>query len=360
MVPEMTAAWAIPLFIVTLTFLVTIHELGHMIMAKRMGVKVEEFGIFMPPRIWAKKIGETTYSINSIPLGGFCKMLGEEDPSDPRSLAAQSASTRLLILSAGCLVMLIFPIILFTCIYMVPHREIVDAEGIGITEVAKDSPAYIAGMQKGDEILSINGTTATKLDEFKKIVDTHLGSEIIVIVQRNHQPLELKMIPRENPPVGQGALGVSLGYDKIITKTESYPPWTSARLGLERTKDTIVGFKDGIWALATREVPFEPGGVIAAGQVTTQIAKRGWEELANWVGVLSVLIGLFNLFPIPALDGGRIVFVLLEIIRRGKRISPQKEALIHMIGFMLLIAFIFFVAAQDIDRIIQGKSLLPE
>ncbi|MFA4837688.1 MAG: M50 family metallopeptidase [Dehalococcoidia bacterium] len=356
----MTAAWAIPLFIVTLTFLVAIHELGHMIVAKRSGVKVEEFGIFMPPRIWAKQIGETTYSINSIPLGGFCKMLGEEDPSDPRSLAAQSAGTRLMILSAGCLVMLIFPIILFTCVYMVPHDVVIGAEGIEIATVVQDSPAYNAGMQKGDEVFSVNGTAVTTLSEFKQLTDANLGSEITIVVQRDAQQKELKMTPRKNPPVGQGALGIKLGYAKAITKTETEPPWTAARLGLEKTKDTIVAFKDGIWALASQEIPFEPGGVIAAGQATTEIAKKGWEQLAIWAGALSVALGLINLFPVPALDGGRIAFVVLEIIRRGKRISPQKEAMIHTIGFILLIAFMVFVAFQDVDRIIQGKSLLPE
>lgn len=356
----MSAAWAIPWFVVTLTFLIFIHEMGHFITAKRSGVTVQEFGIGLPPRIWGKKRGETTYSLNWIPLGGFCKMLGEEDPSEPGSLASKSPRTRLLVLSAGSLIMLIFPIILFIFVYMVPHNEPVALEGIEITHVQKDTPAHAAGMQEDDEILSINGTPVTTLEELKELTDANKGKETTFIVQRDDQQIEMQLIPREEYPRDQGPLGIGITYARIVKERKSYPPWTAVRLGFEQTWDMYVALKDGIKAMISDEIPFEAGGVVAAGQVTTEIAERGsWEDLMFWAGILSANLGIINLLPIPALDGGRIVFVLLEIARRGKRISPEKEAMVHLAGFMMLIAFILFVAYHDIDRVMEGESLLP-
>lgn len=356
----MSAGWAIPWFVVTLTFLIFIHEMGHFIMAKRSGVKVLEFGIGLPPRIWGKKRGETIYSLNWIPLGGFCKMLGEEDPSEEGSLASKSPRTRLAVLSAGSIVMLIFPIILFTFVYMIPHDEPVSLEGIEIAQVQENTPAYAAGMQVEDEILSINGTPVKTLDELKELTDANKGKETDFLMQRGEQQIEIQLIPRKEYPQNQGPLGVGITYARIATEREAYAPWTAVRLGFEQNWDMYVALKDGIKAMISDEIPFEAGGVIAAGQVTTEIAERGsWEDLAFWAGILSANLGIINLLPLPALDGGRIVFVLLEIMRRGKRISPQKEAMVHLTGFMMLIGFILFVAYQDIDRVIQGESLLP-
>ena len=356
----MSAAWAIIWFIVTLTFLIFIHEMGHFITAKRSGVKVLEFGIGLPPRIWGKKWGGTLYSINWIPIGGFCKMLGEEDPSEEGSLASKSPLTRLMVLSAGSIVMLIFPIILFTFVYMLPHNEPVALEGIEIVHVEKDTPAYFAGMQPEDEILSINGTPVKTIDELKELTAANKGKDTTFLVQRGEQQIEMQMIPREEYPQDQGPLGIGITYIRIITERESYPPWTAVRLGFEQNWDIYVALKDGVKAMISDEIPFEPGGVIAAGQVTTEIAERGsWEDLMFWAGLLSINLGIINLLPLPALDGGRIAFVLLEIARRGKRISPEKEGMVHLIGFLMLIGFILLIAYQDIVRVIQGESLLP-
>lgn len=360
----MSAPLAILWFVAVLMFLVFIHELGHFLTAKWRGVKVLEFGIGMPPRIWGKQYGETLYSLNWIPIGGFCKMLGEEDPSETGSLASKSAGTRLLVLSAGSLVMLLFPLIIFPSIYMVPRDVIVDYSGpLKISEVSEDSPAYYAGVDEGDEILTIAGTEITNLTMLKEVTDENTGTEVSVILMRDSDEVEVKMAPRprEEWPEGEGAFGITLDLKaaNTITERESNSPWTAFRLGAELTWDTIVTMKDGIIAAFRQEIPLDVGGVVAAGDVTTEIAETGeWRDLVFWAGLLSFNLGIVNLLPIPALDGGRIVFVLIEIARRGKRVSPVTEGKIHLVGFALLIAFIIFVTYQDIARIIRGESLL--
>ncbi len=356
----MTAGWAILWFVVSLFFLVFIHEMGHFLTAKWRGVKVLEFGLGLPPRIWGRQRGETLYSLNWIPLGGFCKMLGEEDPSEEGSLASKDPWSRLLVLSAGSLVMLIFPVILFSFIYMIPHNEIVDYEGVKVVEAVEGSPAAFAGVEKGDRILSVEGVQIIHFNDLSEQVDANLGSEISMVVLRDEEQLELRMVSREEPPTGEGSLGVTLTHAELIREQKWYPPWTGIAKGCQKNWDMIVAMKEGISALISHEMPFELGGPVAAGDVTVEIAERGtWEDLLFWTGVLSFNLGIVNLLPIPALDGGRIVFVLIEIAGRGRRVSPRTEGMIHLAGFFLLIGFILFVTFQDIERIIAGESLLP-
>ncbi len=361
----MTAGWAILWFIVTLMFLVFIHEMGHFLTAKWRGVKVLEFGIGMPPRIWGKQRGDTLYSLNWIPIGGFCKMLGEEDPSEPGSLASKDPWSRLLVLSAGSLVMLIFPLIVFSIIYVVPRDIIVDYNGpLNISVVSEDSPAYYAGIEAGDEILTIAGTEITKLSILKEVTSENEGTEVPVVLMRDSEEVELDMTPRprEEWPPGQGAFGITVDLREAtsIKEREFDLPWEAVGNGASLYWDTIITLRDGIEAMIEKEVPFELGGVVAGGQITTEIAETGeWYDLMFWAGLLSFNLGLVNLLPIPALDGGRIVFVLIEMVRRGKRVSPRTEGMIHLAGFIMLIGLILVITYQDIERIISGESLLP-
>ncbi len=355
----MTAGWAILWFVVSLFFLVFIHEMGHFLTAKWRGVKVLEFGLGLPPRIWGKQRGETIYSINWVPLGGFCKMLGEEDPSEEGSLASKDPWSRLLVLSAGSLVMLIFPLLLFSFIYMVPHDEVAGLEGVEVVRVEENTPADLAGIEKGDEIIRIDGVDINNIDQLSDEVDDNLGTEITLVVLRDKQEISLQITPRKEYPSDQGPLGVGITPARLIRESEWYPPWTAIAKGSQKTWDMIVAMKDGISGLISREIPFELGGPVAAGDVTVEIAERGgWEDLFFWAGVLSFNLGIVNLLPIPALDGGRIVFVLIEMVGRGRRVSPRVEGIIHLTGFILLIGFILFVTFQDIERILSGESLL--
>jgi regulator of sigma E protease len=286
-------------------------------------------------------------------------MLGEEDPSDPRSLAGKGAATRLLVLSAGSLMMLLFPVILFTIIYMVPHDIVVGGEGVQVTHVVVDSPAHAAGVMPGDEILSIDGEEVETLEYLIGIVSARLGSEIAMRVRRDGEEIILKMVPREDPPPGEGALGVVLGWARTFTERRSHPPWDAIYLGAGQSMDMVLRLKDGIAAAIAGEIPFAPVGIIGIGQATTEIAREGILHLLAWAAFLSINLGILNLLPIPALDGGRIVFVLLEVLRRGKRVSPRVENMVHMVGFALLLALIVIISYHDILRWVRGEGLFP-
>ncbi len=355
----MSTPVAIFAFIVTLGVLIFIHELGHFITAKWRGVKVLEFGMGYPPRALAVRRGETEYSLNWIPFGGFCKMLGEDDPSEPRSLASQNIGTRLLVLSAGSLMMFLFPIILFSIIYMVPHTVVTGGEGVEIRQVAVGSPAHIAGFQPGDKILTIDGKEIRVFEEMRDAVNPRLGSEITMLVQRGTETQELKVTPRTKSPSGQGPLGVGIGYATIFKEKESFPPWESVYYGTRKSWDMVIALKAGISDGISGETPFQPTSVIGIGQATSEIARTGLLELLAWAGFLSVNLGIMNLLPIPALDGGRILFVFIEVARRGKRISPRYEAMAHFIGFAILVSLMMVVSYYDVLRLVRGDRLLP-
>ncbi len=331
------------------------HELGHFFAAKISNVKVEEFGIGYPPRIYGKKIGETLYSINLLPLGGFTKLSGEEDPNAERSLASKSRLTRIFVMAAGAIVNAILPIILFTIAFMVPH-DVATGE-IEIADVAPDSPAANAGLVAGDVFLDINGQPVHTFSDISSVVAPNLGKEITIDVRHaNGSTSSVNITPRVNPPEGQGALGIQ---SKALTTRKSEPIWRAVPLGLKQTIDTIVLFKDAIFSLFTGNSQLQFTGPVGIAQLTGEAAQAGFSILLLFAGFLSLNLAIINLLPLPALDGGRIVFVIIEWLRGGKRISPRVEGMVHLIGFILLIGLALIVTYQDILRLIRHESIVP-
>ena len=356
----MSTPWAIIVFVISLIFLIFIHELGHFLAAKWRGVTVQEFGMGIPPRIFAFRRGETEYSINALPIGGFCKLLGEEDPSEPGSLASKSVSTRILVLSAGSLMMFIFPVVLFSFINMIPHDVIVDYKDVGVGAIVEEAPAHLAGVEVGDQLLSMNGMPVSTMEDVRGITDDNLGVPITMVVLRDDQEIELSMVPREEWPENQGPLGITMiGVTPIKEKTEFNPPWEAIGMGFKDTWGMVTALKDGITLAIRGEADFGVTGVIGMGQVTTELARDGGIlVLLGWTAFLSLNLGIINLLPIPALDGSRIAFIVLEVIRRGKRVSPKTEGMIHLVGFIMLVGMIFIIGYYDILRIAAGESLI--
>ena len=345
-------------FIGILILLVFAHEFGHFITAKLAKVKVEEFGIGFPPRIISFKRGETTYSLNAIPLGGFTKMLGEEDPTLPGSLASKSIPIRFLVLSAGSLMNILLPILLLATSFMIPHDMVM--EQVQVQEVASGSPAQIAGIEPGDTILAINDHTIRNRGDVGYFIQLYLGSEIDIQLQRGELgQQEVSLKPRWNPPEGQGATGISIaGVDSTIIR-ESYPVWKAVPSSITHCWQILVLFRNEVIGWFIRGTPPQLTGPIGIAELTGEMAKAGLSPLLEFAALISINLAIINLLPFPGLDGGRLIFVALEWVRRGKRISPKREGLVHLIGFVLLILFIMVVSYYDIANIIQGESALP-
>ena len=349
----MTTFISIVSFLAVIVVLILAHELGHFVTAKLTRVGVQEFGLGFPPRLLSIKRGETIYSLNAIPIGGFVKMAGEEDPNVPRSLASKSIPTRLLVLGAGSLMNLLLPLLLLSIAFMVPHDTLIGQ--VTVEEVAPNSPAAEAGIEPGDILLSINGKPVQNVSDLSRYLYANLGSKVTVLVERSDSTIEeVQLVPRWKPPEEQGAMGVLVSTADPTVISQSYPFWKAIPLGAGRCLEIFVLFKNGIISMIIGAVPVEVTGPVGIAQLTGEVAKAGISPLLELAAFISINLGLVNIFPIPALDGGRIVFVLLELVRRGKRVSAKTEGLIHTIGFFLLIGAILAITYQDIIRIVSG------
>jgi len=350
-------------FLVILFVVILVHELGHFFTAKLAGVGVKELGLGFPPRLFGIKRGETIYSVNLLPLGGFCRMAGEEDPDVPDSLAGKSKRIRILVLSAGSIAMLLLPLFLFPLSFMIPMERYVGGDGVQVAVVASGSPAEHAGIEAKDIILSIDGQAVNTFNDMHQAIEPKLGSEVtLLILRRPETEFETTLIPRSDPPEGEGPLGIQMS---PITEVTAYPLWSAIPLGLKEYGRMMVLMKDAIIELIQGpEMP--PGwegppiaGPIGIAQLTGAFVMAGIYALIWFACFLSVNLAIVNLLPIPALDGGRIAFIFLEVVRRGKRIAPRTEGLINTVGFGLLILLLFVVSYYDVIRLVHGRSILP-
>jgi regulator of sigma E protease len=345
-------------FILILGVLIFVHELGHFVAARLVGVKVEEFGMGYPPRLFAIKRGETEYSINLFPIGGFCKLLGEEDPTAPRSLASKKPVARLFVLGAGSAMNALLPIVLLTIAFMVPRTVIVG--DVVIQEVAVESPAQEAGIGIGTTILSVDGVPVRNIGDVIYETHLHLGSETVYEVMDAEGNLRsVTLVPRFNPPEGQGPVGVSLTMLNLAEVSESYPFWKAVPMAGENLWETFGLIRNEVKRWFVNKAPPELTGPVGIFQLTGEASQAGPSYLIQFAAFLSLNLAIINLFPLPALDGGRIVFVILEVIRRGKRVSARTEAIVHFVGFVMLIGLMLVITFYDIVRVISGESLVP-
>ena len=345
-------------FLVVIFIVVMAHELGHYFSAKMRGVRVIQFGIGYGKRIFGIKRGDTIYSIHPIPIGGFVKLSGEEDPSEPGSLAGKSIATRLFVLSSGVIMNFLLPFLLFSIAFMVPHQVL--KGDIRVEDVLPNSPASQAGILPGDTILEANGRPLNHGGELSRAIQLNMGRTITFTIKHSDGTIEdVRLIPRWRPPKGQGAVGISTNTTSIVTINEHLPFWQAIPEGASDCIETFVLFKNGLISMIIGTTPAQFTGPVGIAQLSGEIASAGLSPLIEFAAFISINLGIFNIFPIPGLDGGRIAFVLVEWIRRGKRVAPKTEGTIHLIGFALLMLFAIAITFQDIYRIVSGGSLVP-
>ncbi len=358
---------SILVFLLVLSILVLVHELGHFLVAKRFGIMVEEFGFGLPPRLFGKKIGETLYSVNALPFGGFVRLHGENSEEDitypQRSFLKKKKRVRVLVIVAGVVMNFLLAIVAFAITYSfngIPK----DTKDVKIVDITTSSPAQIAGMVVGDIVRSVDKTAVSTSDEFISLIDQTKGEKVTLEIERmvdsQKSIKKVTLTPRENPPEGEGPLGV------VITTTEIYYPPVFLRpfygiyYGFKDAiywgKNVILGFWGLFSGLFRGQAPKDIAGPVGIFALTSEASKVGIFALINFIGILSVNLAILNIFPFPALDGGRLFFIFLEGVI-GKKVLPKIEATIHTIGMFILLALLFAVTAHDVIALIKAGSI---
>ncbi|MCH8994818.1 MAG: site-2 protease family protein [Chloroflexi bacterium] len=403
-------------FVAMIVVLIVVHELGHFITAKLAGVKVLEFGIGYPPRLWGIKRGETEYTINALPLGGFVKLLGEEDPDDPRSLAAKPRWIRLVVLGSGAAMNVALAIVLFSLALMIPRE--VDISRARVSEVVPNSPAEEAGLVPGDVIFAVDGRDVQNIGELGYRIRLNLGETVTYKIRRTGangaEFIEVPVFARwsadpfidENGierPQGPTGITISPAFGSIeaippeeqeeirrfileehdlpadaelppgetVPTTRLVPfsesqwdwPWKALPDGARRSYESLILARNEITSKIKGGVGggggFQVTGPVGIAQLTGEVVEEaGWKSLIEFAALISMNLAVLNILPLPMLDGGRITFVLIEFVRRGKRIAPQKEAIVHLVGLVALLTFVAVVTFLDVARIFEGEGIL--
>src|SRR5947199_2015493 len=398
---------AIPVF----GLLVLVHEFGHFITAKWAGIRVEEFGIGFPPRIvglrqrdeggwhviWmggkryeedtygsrkqtpfsgtscgvstpdTPKSNHTIYSINLIPIGGFVRMPGENgdindesDNYDSQSFAAKSAGKRLIVLVAGVTMNVLLAMVLFTFAFGFGEPNLVPQIG----KVVPGSPAATAGIRPGDTVVSANNQPVKFFSDLQAIVNTDLQADknqhaTVPVALQIRRPGSTELISttvnvREHPPAGQGPMGIEAG-GKVVF--DSIPVWQAPLRGVQYTLQITTDFLRAIGQMITGALPFQVAGPVGIVRITGEVAQsvpsEGWWPILSLTAVLSLNLAIINILPFPALDGGRVVLVLIEVLRGGKRLRPEVEGMMNFAGMLMLLTLMVVITFFDV------RNLLP-
>lgn len=358
-------------FIIVFSLLILVHELGHFYTAKKFGAKVEEFGFGYPPRIFGIKKGETIYSINWIPFGGFVKILGEnmeeDKKNDSRSFANKSVNQRFLIIVSGVLMNLLLAVVLFSIGNMIgipqeisndlPSYAHIQKESrkVQIVYVSNNSPAEQSGIEVGDEILNIETVdgqkiTASSVGGVINFINEQKGSTLLLEIKRGDNVLQKTVEARKDVPENEGPTGVGLAETAIV----SYPWHLAIYRGIIDVYSLFVLLFVLLLSIiknlvATGSAGMDIAGPIGIAVMTGQVAKMGLLYIMQFTAVISVNLALVNLLPLPALDGGRLLFLAIEKIK-GSPVKKNVENIVHTVGFFLLIALMILVTYKDVVR----------
>ena len=336
--------------------LVFVHEAGHFLVAKWRKVAVEEFGFGLPPRLWGKKFKGTVYSLNLIPVGGFVKLKGEDPEAafigDVDSFSVKSKKSRAAIILAGVAGNLVLAWLIFSFLFVVGNPEV--SGKVVIEEVVSGSPAEVAGLQKDDVVLAVDGAEVGTTEDLILKVQEKVGSVVELAIDRKGRALQMQLVPRMEPPEGEGALGVKIAMielEVILTKHSFWQaPWYAFSEVKEITKSMLVGFGGMMVRIFTQgEIPTEVAGPVGIKALTDVAASMGLRFFLQFVALLNLNLLIFNLLPIPALDGGRLLFLGFEAVLRRK-LNPKIEKTANSLSIVLLLLLSVLVTIQDISK----------
>jgi len=396
---------SILVFIIILGLLIFVHELGHFVTARRNGIRASEFGFGFPPRvfgvqkitdaktgkskwrmIWGSRdgdsenekkdwdeienkglLGDTIYSLNWIPLGGFVKIKGEDGSrkNDKDSFSNKGAWPRIKVLAAGVMMNFLLAWVLLSFVFMIGAPEVTESSSgavdkkIQIAEVLPETPAAAMGLRIGDEVVRSQTAPSGETVNLKNVPDlqnyiaSHKGQEITFEIKRGGESLELKGTPRTESPEGQGALGVAL----VETSVVSYPWYLAIWKGLEATFNLIVAIITAFFGILGSLIMGKGAGADLSGPIgiavlTKEVTGLGLTYVLQFAALLSVNLGIINALPIPALDGGRILFVIIEKIK-GSPVNQKIEQIFHTVGFVLLIMLMILVTFKDVSKFVN-------
>ena len=362
-------------FLVILSVLVLFHEAGHFFVAKLFGIKVEEFGFGLPPRAFGKKFGETLYSINWLPIGGFVKLYGEDEAGggsitlkqkevkgdEKRAFFAKPVWQRALVILAGVFMNFVLAVVIISVLFSVVGVQ-TPGNKVLINQVVKSSPADKAGLRVNDIVISVNGVKVTASEQLRQYVDEHVGEKLTLEVQTSNSKTEaLEITPRKVYPSNEGPMGIAISQDVVLKKYPWYQaPFVGTWEALKQTWLIVSGLVMLVIQLVTRGmVPQGIAGPVGIAQLTGVVIGIGPAAVLSLVSLLSLNLAIVNILPIPALDGGRLFFILIEGVFH-KKVDPKIEGYAHMIGMMVLLGLIALITLHDLFRILTGQPIIPK
>ncbi len=370
-------------FFAVLGLLVLVHELGHFVTARRAGIKVEEFGLGLPPRVFGfyksaegqwravglktKEAPGTIWSLNWVPLGGFVKIKGEDGgaTTQPDSFGNKSILTRILVISAGVSMNIVLAAVILSISLMIGSPQVINETQLSplakvsnveirVFQVLEGSPAAYAGISVADTILTVDGQVFSTVVEFQNYFNQKVGEPVKLTIKRGEETLAKEVVPEILVETERSGMGVAL----LETGLVSYPWYVAPVFGVWETLKMIGGVIFGFFLIIkslviSHELIGDVYGPVGIAGLIGDAARLGILYLLQFTAVLSVIIAVINFLPFPALDGGRVVFLIIEAIRK-KPVNPRFEALMHNIGFALLMVLVVIVTFRDIARVSTG------
>lgn len=365
-------------FLLILSILVLVHEAGHFVMAKIFGIKVEEFGFGLPPRAFGKKFGETIYSINWLPIGGFVKLYGEDEAGagkpqfktqkskikakdENRAFFSRPVWQRAIVVFAGVFMNFALAVAIISFLFSVVGVPI-PGNKVMVDAIVKSSPAETAGLKVGDTVEAINGISITSTTQLISITKQHLGEKLkLTIKDKGLKIKDLEITPRKKYPSNEGPMGVAISQDSTIKKYPWYEaPFVGTKEALHETGLIANGLVMIVVQIFTKgSVPPDVAGPVGIAQLTGTVVNIGPFAVLSFISLLSLNLAIINILPIPALDGGRLFFILIEGIFR-KKVNQKFEGYAHAVGMAILLGLIALITIHDLFRIFTGQPLLPK